>query len=105
MKKAGPEGHPLCSGVRSTLPPLEPEPLGVLLVLLLDPTHQVVPTRRGLGRATLVGIFPAPRGSYFTVAIGGWAALVAVLLVLTRSRLGYQEGTYDTDEASAPRVR
>ena len=55
--------------------------------------------------AALVGIFPAPRGSYFTVAVGGWSALVAVLLVLTRGRLGYQEGTYDTDQVTAPSVR
>ena len=54
--------------------------------------------------AALVGLFPAPKGSYFTGAIGGWA-LVLVLIVLTRGRLGYREGAYTTDEASAPRVR
>jgi hypothetical protein len=35
---------------------------------------------------------------------GGWA-LVLVLIVLIRGRLGYREGAYATDEASAPRVR
>ena len=33
---------------------------------------------------------------------GGWAL---VLVVLIRGRLGYREGAYTTDEASAPRVR
>jgi hypothetical protein len=45
-----------------------------------------------------VGIAPVRLGP------GGWPQML-VLIVMIRGRLGYREGAYTTDEASAPRVR